>query len=43
MPRTLKPWKRKAVSFKRLIRPLKEIKGVAPLKSRGSKTIADAI
>ncbi len=39
MPQTLKPWERKAVSFKRLVRPLKEIKGVAPLKSRGNRPL----
>ncbi len=41
MPQTFKLWKRKTVSFKKLVMPLKEIKGIAPLKPRGSKTIAD--
>ncbi len=39
MPRTFKLWERKAVSFKRLVRPLKEIKGVVPLKSRGNRPL----
>ncbi len=39
MPRTFKLWKRKTVSFQKLVMPLKEIKGIVPLKPRGNRPL----
>ncbi len=39
MPRTLKPWERKTVSFQKLVAPLKTLKGITPLMPRGNRPL----